>query len=1007
MMDVLNSSFDENTFTDFLNHFIPDFRLDKRPVVISEGGVLKKVNQIGNSDCCNLSIFEVSIDEKDSEKRITITQNAFKMLRAHRISNALIAFHYGHEDWRLSLLTSTLDIEDGKIIKRFSNPKRFSYLLGKNAKTNTPRKFLVDKGAVKDLRDLQDRFSVEIVNKQFYNSIAEQFMRLVGGERGDGRTKNNYDSILKMPTSDKNEKQEFAVRLIGRIMFCWFLKEKKSALGSSLMPSELLSLDAVSNHSNYYHTILEPLFFGCLNTRVDKRTGDLKTEPFSRIPYLNGGLFSPQKSDYCGWSDLGKVSDSEIEIPDMWFKDFYDILNQYNFTVDENTSFDIDLSIDPEMLGRIFENLLAEINPDTGETARKATGSFYTPREIVEYMVDNSLFDFLKTHTQIDDKKIRALISYGKEDDELAPLEKSERVAITNSLAELTILDPACGSGAFPIGILQKVFYILQQTDPTGEVWYEKQLEHIPSEELKKDLKSKFEKGNYDYIRKIGVIRQSIFGVDIQTIATEIAKLRCFLTLIIEEEVDDSKDNRGIHTLPNLDFKFVSANSLTILPGSDTQMLNMYDTFGNNTHIDSLQKIRNEYFTADENERMLLRARFAEMQNEMFRNRLVASGATSDKYNALMEWRPFDNLSTPWFDSEWMFGVKKFDIVIGNPPYGATVSSAEKSYYKQHYDAAKTGGGLKGSTDTFVIFIDFGLGCVKDNGFLSYIVPMSITSSDAMTSLHSKIESSCNVMRISSYSNRPKQIFDNACVRTSIISLRKTNTRMEKLYTTKLVRRSGNVSIQELIDNLSFVNSYKYKMYGRIPKVGDNDELRVLGTLFSNKKTISSYSTFNDSERFYYRAAGGRYYNVVTTYPTNTSAEKPYNARYADLIAACLSTSLFWFYQQVYTDGLNLKSYEIDNFPVPDFDNLSDEKREEIRSLYKKYLVDIEKNANVRVASGSSSYNVKQFKEYKLVKSRPLIGELDDLICPLYGLTSEETDFVKNYELSYRLSGEE
>lgn len=714
MTDIFGSSFNLDTFTSFVEGFLPDFERDAHPV--DTNGILRKVNQIGKSDACNLSVLEVSIDETDAEKRIAITQNAFRMLRRHRVRNALIAFHYGTENWRLSLLTSTLEIKDGKIVSKSSNPRRYSYLLGADAKANTPRKFLMRQGGVSDIKELQERFSVDVVNKEFYNSVAECFMELVGGERGEGKKKQTYSAKLSLPSTDRKEMQEFSVRLIGRIMFCWFLKEKKSPNGESLMPNELLSLDAISRNSDYYHNVLEPLFFGCLNTRINKRVDDLKEAPFNQIPYLNGGLFSPQNTDYYKQNDFnGRGTPGLVRIPDEWFNKLFNVLNQYNFTVDENTSFDIDLSIDPEMLGRIFENLLAEINPETGETARKATGSFYTPREIVDYMVDNALFEFLNSKTGITDKKLRALISYGKEDDEEAPLTKEEQGNVVDALANLTILDPACGSGAFPIGILQKVFYILQQVDPDGKNWYEKQLENIPSEELKKDLKNKFENGNYDYIRKLGVIRQSIFGVDIQTIATEIAKLRCFLTLIIEEQVDDERENRGIHPLPNLDFKFVAANSLIGLPGGETGAINLFD---NNEHIDTLKKIRNEYFTADENERILIRARFAELQNDMFRTRISTNNATSYKYNALAEWKPFDNNSVSWFDSEWIFGVNSFDIVIANPPYVDYRNITDESI-KKTYEVAKHSKMI----NLYTYFYELGFNLLKAGGVLCYISP--------------------------------------------------------------------------------------------------------------------------------------------------------------------------------------------------------------------------------------------------------------------------------------------
>jgi type II restriction/modification system DNA methylase subunit YeeA len=212
----------------------------------------------------------------------------------------------------------------------------------------------------------------------------------------------------------------------------------------------------------------------------------------------------------------------------------------YNFTVDENTSYDVELSIDPEMLGRIFENLLAEINPETGESAKKSTGAFYTPRDIVDYMVDSSLIDYLKTKTEIDENKLRSVISYSYGDNEIKNVSDQEKKDIIDSLYSLTALDPACGSGAFPIGLLQKIVYILQQLDPSAKLWFNKACEGVPFT-FRKEIEKKFEAKSLDYIRKLIVIQNSIFGVDIQPIAVEIARIRCFLSLIIEEEVKDSE----------------------------------------------------------------------------------------------------------------------------------------------------------------------------------------------------------------------------------------------------------------------------------------------------------------------------------------------------------------------------------------------------------------------------------------------------------------------------------
>ena len=719
---ILDKPYDKELFDAFLKNFLPDYQKDERPVRTPDSSILTKVIQLGASRAVGVTILEAECEETDSNKRIAITQAAFKVLRDHGIRNALVAFHDGNDQWRLSLLTSTLEIKDGKVIKKDSNPRRYSYLLGVGAKTVTPYKYLVEKGRVEDIKQLQERFSVEVVNKQFYASVAELFTKLVGGERGATK----YPGLLKINSiiSQNIEHQEFAVRLIGRVIFSWFLKEKKSAAGVPIVPSELLSLDAIASNADYYHSILEPLFFELLNKRVERRHESLREAPFSTVPYLNGGLFSPQRSDFYNQNSFnGAGTPGLTHIPDDWFTELFTVLEQYNFTVDENTSYDVDLSIDPEMLGRIFENLLAEINPETGESARKSTGSFYTPREIVDYMVDSSLLEFLKSKTGAGEEKLKALISWGQADDEEHPLTDDEKQKVVAALADLTILDPACGSGAFPIGILQKVVYILQQADPKAEIWLENQLKSITSPELKRDIQEKYESENYDWLRKYGVIRESIFGIDIQTIATEISKLRCFLTLIIEEEVNDEKPNRGVHALPNLDFKFVTANSLVSLPDSNaiakSKSLNLFEDV---SHIEQLKYIRNQYFSANADERGRLQVEFKNLQMDMLRSRIATGGATSDLYNTLSDWDPFSHNKTDWFDSDWMFGVDGFDIVIGNPPYVSALKSfkdnlTNRELYRKIYPE------LTGAFDLYVAFLLKGLQSLRTNGIYSWIIP--------------------------------------------------------------------------------------------------------------------------------------------------------------------------------------------------------------------------------------------------------------------------------------------
>lgn len=798
---MLDKPYDKERFDAFLKAFLPDYQKDERPVRTPDGLILTRVTQLGTSRKVGITVLEAECEETDSNRRIAITQAAFKVLRDHGIRNAIIAFHDGNDQWRLSLLTSTLEIKGGKVVKKDSNPRRYSYLLGVGAKTVTPYKYLVEKGQVQDAKQLQERFSVEVVNKQFYASVADLFTKLVGGERGATK----HPGLLKINSvvSQNVEHQEFAVRLIGRIIFSWFLKEKKSAAGIPIVPNALLSLDAVASNADYYHSMLEPLFFELLNKRVDRRHESLRETPFSTVPYLNGGLFSPQHGDFYNQNLFNGAGTSGLtHVPNSWFAELFTVLEQYNFTVDENTSYDVDLSIDPEMLGRIFENLLAEINPETGESARKSTGSFYTPREIVDYMVDSSLLEFLRNKTGADEQKLRALISWGQADDEEHSLTHDEKAKVVTALAGLTILDPACGSGAFPIGILQKVVYILQQADPRAEIWLENQLKNVTSPELRRDIQEKYESENYDWLRKYGVIRETIFGIDIQTIATEISKLRCFLTLIIEEEVDDTKSNRSVHALPNLDFKFVTANSLVSLPDSSADAkskgLNLFEDV---SHIEQLKYIRNQYFSANADERARLQVEFKNLQMDMLRSRIATSGATSDLYNTLSDWDPFSHNKTAWFDSDWMFGVDEFDIIIANPPYVGEKGS--KAIFGTLKPASLGKRFYRRKMDLFYFFFHLGLDYLKEDGVLTFITTNYYPTADGAIKLRKDFYERTNIIRLINLGGIT--VFDSARGQHNLITILQRSDAPNNDYLTEeiVANNKGLVSSGALNDVLN------------------------------------------------------------------------------------------------------------------------------------------------------------------------------------------------------------
>ena len=811
---------------------LPDFTKDEHEVYFNNN-LFASVTQLGTSEKCDVTVYEVVLKEGTQNRRVTITQEMFRILRGQGINNAMVAFaNADYKNYRLSLLTSKYEFEGDKIVKILSNPRRYSYSLGYGTKTKTAYEFLISKGKVDSLEELIGRFSVEVVNKQFYNEIALAFTKLVGGTR-EGKT---YAQELGIHgVIDKNKYAEFAVRLIGRIVFCWFLKEKKSENGIPLVPDNMLSGESTKVSGAYYHDTLEPLFFELLNTKQERRKGKFaKEEIYAQIPYLNGGLFSPHQDDHYKYAYATESGTyGLVNIPNEWFAHFYEVLSQYNFTVDENTSYDIELSIDPEMLGRIFENLLAEINPETGENAKKSTGSFYTPRDIVDYMVDNSIFEYLKGKTNIEDKRLKALISYGKEDDELAVFNKAEKKAIIKALYTVTVLDPACGSGAFPIGMLQKIVYILQEVDPEANLWFDKATENI-SILMKREFEKKFNAGSLDYIRKLSVIQNSIFGVDIQPIAVEIARLRCFLSLVIEETVDDNEYNRGVNPLPNLDFKFIIANTLMDLPNDTNQKYmdnaTQVPMFENQDHIAELKAVREEYFSANDAEtKNELKLEFAEIQKAMFQETLANRKIASRRYQELSDWAPFSNKLTNWFDPEWMFGVKEgFDILIANPPYiqlQKALPSGKKigdDYQKCGYETfVKTG-------DIYCLFYERGCKLLKDNGFLIYITSNKWMRAGYGEALRAYLSKKTNPKLLIDFAGQ--KVFDSATVDVNILMLEKASNEGKTIACTadencrnnmsNFVEHMGVYTSFYSCESWTILNPIEQKIKNKIEQIG-------------------------------------------------------------------------------------------------------------------------------------------------------------------------------------------
>ncbi|MBZ4650838.1 MAG: adenine-specific DNA-methyltransferase [Thermosipho sp. (in: thermotogales)] len=706
-----SQKYNRENFQKFLESFLTDGFVRKNlsiPVddyINSKSRYIKECYLIGEDEKLKIPIYEFK-HFSDSDPRVSLSKEAFRILRNQFVENALAVFvSENSDDYRFSYLSVNYKYSsDGKIITESSNPRRYSFLLGPNSKLHTVETQLSEK--VDSLEDLRNRFSIEVVNKEFYKGIHDIFYKFV------------KNISLPYDNSDENRKN-FTIRFLSRIIFLWFLKKKKSKQGKSLIPEEILSSSAI--REEYYHTVLEPLFFEVLNTPINQRKVNFKVSSFDLIPYfedipfLNGGLFTPKEHDFYVLDKNGKSKYFDaLKIPDILIKELFEHLETYNFTVDENTPIDIELSIDPEMLGLILENLLAEINPETGESARKQLGSFYTPKEIVDFMVTESLKYYLQDHTNLDKDEIEKILKSDMDiynvDNFLSNDKKSELLKV---LYDIKILDPACGSGAFPVGMLLKLTHILEILDPNAEIYKEIIYQNLPST-LRREIEKRFENETLQFIRKLHIIEKSIYGIDIQEVAVELAKLRIYLSLIIESTVDDTKENRNIKPLPNLEFKFVAADTLIKLPKEEV-------TFTTKLVI-KLKGLIKDYFSASSlKEKNKLREEFIKIKEEIhFLYKQWYGEPKKGSFDYYIErWDPFGDEPAEFFHPFWMFGIDDgFDIVIGNPPYiqlQRQRGKLSKKYKSQGYETFDSNG------DIYCLFYERGIDLLKDKGVLCYI----------------------------------------------------------------------------------------------------------------------------------------------------------------------------------------------------------------------------------------------------------------------------------------------
>lgn len=798
-----NKKYNRAELISFLkNKFLPeDFENETQEIAPkTQNQLICSVSKLGTCGSLGLVVYEIRHNSKN-DARVGLTKAAFRFLADEWEDKALVAFVPADNDanYRFSLITIDLDEnEKGKTVKSYSNPRRYSYFLGNGIAYYTPNKYLNEKGRVTDYEDLKSRFSVEVLTKAFYQELSDWYAWAVKEIR--------FPNKLEDPTDDDKFNAESTIRLVTRLIFVWFLKQKhlipeeffdeeyiRENLIHDFNPNTKVDMFWKSAESKYYKAILQNLFFAMLNSPITKEgsteiserrfrdnRGDYDNNKLMRyesyftnpqlfvdlanktVPFLNGGLFDclddKDNNNYVdGFSDRELVKKSLI-VPDYlffgeevgksidlseWYGDkkkkkvsargIIDILKRYNFTVEENTPFDQEVSLDPELLGKVFENLLASYNPETQTTARKQTGSFYTPREIVQYMVNESLVAHLKRIVGEElETEYRKLISYA--DEELC-LNDEQKQKVIEAIYHCKVLDPACGSGAFPVGMLQQMVHILSQLDPTNEQWKKIMLDEAVNEsrnaflvdakeereERLKDIENSFDESmnHPDYARKLYLIENCIYGVDIQPIAIQISKLRFFISLVVDQKTNnDPVQNFGIRPLPNLEAKFVAAN--TLIPINKAN-----DELGRTPEViaieNKLKEANHKIFSARTRKtKKRWKERVIELRHELA-DRLVSDGfLTNDAANQVTSWDMFDqNAYASFFDADWMFGVKDgFDVVIGNPPYvqlqnnGGELAELYANYGYKTF--ARTG-------DIYCLFYECGQYLLKNSGHLCYI----------------------------------------------------------------------------------------------------------------------------------------------------------------------------------------------------------------------------------------------------------------------------------------------
>ncbi len=620
--------------------------------------------------------------------------------------DAAITVFADKEHWRLSYMC---DLKGG-----VTAAKRFSYIMGDGGMYVTPVNRLSELAGKRiKLEDIHDAFSVEALSDEFFKAYHDHYDIIVAALARLGKTGAVYHDYVK--------------KMMGRIVFLHFLQKKGWLNGN---PTFLRDLFFFSPHKDdFLDQVLEPLFFGIFNTEKGQREKLFASEHWDKnllkewesMPYLNGGLF-----------ERDEIDKMAIKLPASLFDDLFSFLASYNFTVDENDPDDAEIGVDPEMLGKIFESLLED---------NKAKGAFYTPKEIVRYMCKESLIAHLASKLpDVSEIVIRTFVETHEMQQELEPY----RDTLGNALRDVKICDPAIGSGAFPMGLL-------------NELW--RCREALGTDMSRLQLKKE-------------IIENNIYGVDIERGAIDIARLRFWLSIVV--------DSDKAEPLPNFDYKFMQGNSLIESyggfdlsriagksvgrPSTATQLVLGLDS---DLSRKNLQRLLRDYFSVTDH---LKKATMRQAINDEVKRLILNSiGGTPAFLKNLSALDPSANqeffLWHTWFKD--IFDKGGFDIVIANPPY---IKEYENS---SAFELLKVGKYYKAKMDIWFYFACNAIDILKEGGVLSFIAQPQWRTSDAASILRNKICDECRLIHIIDFGTY--MVFENASTQAMVMTLFKSS----------------------------------------------------------------------------------------------------------------------------------------------------------------------------------------------------------------------------------------